>query len=119
LTRLKIARRKILFIGFLVAALFASLDNVSERSPANTRNNPSGQTLGFAVNDENGARLREAGQLVKDSLLTHLSPLGWEHINLTGDYVWHANKRVAKGGFRPLRKAQDSLSHLFTVQSEA
>ena len=63
--------------------------------------------------------LREAGQLVKDSLLTHLSPLGWEHINLTGDYVWHANKRVAKGGFRPLRKAQDSLSHLFTMQSEA
>jgi hypothetical protein len=37
-----------------------------------------------------GQRLREAGQLVKDSLLTHLSPLGWEHINLTGDYVWHA-----------------------------
>jgi TnpA family transposase len=61
--------------------------------------------------------LREAGQLVKDSLLTHLSPLSWEHINLTGDYVWHANKRVAKGGFRPLRKAQDSLSNLFTVQS--
>ena len=28
--------------------------------------------------------LREAGQLVKDSLLTHLSPLGWEHINLIG-----------------------------------
>ncbi|WP_080307535.1 hypothetical protein [Burkholderia pseudomallei] len=22
---------------------------------------------------------------------------------LTGDYVWHANKRVAKGRFRPLR----------------
>jgi hypothetical protein len=63
--------------------------------------------------------LREAGQLVKDSLLTHLSPLGWEHINLTGDYIWHANKRVVKGGFRPLRKAQDSLSNLFTVQSEA
>jgi hypothetical protein len=35
------------------------------------------------------------------------------HINLTGDYVWHANKRVAKGGFRPLRKAQDSLSQMF------
>jgi hypothetical protein len=66
-----------------------------------------------------GQRLREAGQLVKDSLLTHLSRLGWEHINLTGDYVWHANKRVAKGGIRPLRKDQDSLSHLFTVQSEA
>ena len=23
---------------------------------------------------------------------------------LTGDYNWHANKRVAKGGFRPLRE---------------
>ncbi len=21
-------------------------------------------------------------------LLAHLSPLGWEHVNLTGDYVW-------------------------------
>ena len=26
-----------------------------------------------------------------------------EHLNLTGDYTWLANKRVAKGGFRPLR----------------
>ena len=37
----------------------------------------------------------------------------FKHINLTGDYVWRANKRVAKGGFRPLRKAQDSLSQMF------
>ena len=77
------------------------------------------RALGFALNDENAATTAEAGQMVKDSLLTHLSPLSWEHINLTGDYVWHANKRVAKGGFRPLRKTQDSLSNLFTVQSEA
>jgi Tn3 transposase DDE domain len=42
-------------------------------------------------------------QPVDDILLKHLSPLGWEHINLTGDYVWHANKRVAAGRFRPLR----------------
>ena len=40
---------------------------------------------------------------VDDAFLKHLSPLGWEHINLTGDYVWHANKRVAAGRFRPLR----------------
>jgi hypothetical protein len=31
-----------------------------------------------------------------------VSPLGWEHINLTGDYTWQTNKRVAKVGFRPL-----------------
>ena len=33
----------------------------------------------------------------------HLSPLGWEHINLTGDYIWRQSKRVEQGKFRPLR----------------
>jgi hypothetical protein len=28
---------------------------------------------------------------------------GWEHINLTEDYVWHSNKRFTQGRFRPLR----------------
>ena len=37
------------------------------------------------------------------ALLQHVSTLGWEHINLTGAYTWHTNKRIAKGGFRPLR----------------
>jgi hypothetical protein len=32
---------------------------------------------------------RRAG--ISDELLVHLSPLGWEHSNLTGDYIWHAN----------------------------
>lgn len=40
---------------------------------------------------------------IDDTLLPHLSPLGWEHIHLTGDYVWHANRRVGKGRHRPLR----------------
>jgi hypothetical protein len=39
-----------------------------------------------------------------ETLVAHLSPLSWEHIHLTGDYVWHANNRVAKGRFRPLRR---------------
>jgi hypothetical protein len=47
--------------------------------------------------------LREQGQSVDEYLLAHLSPLGWEHINLTGDYVLASNKRLAKGRFRPLR----------------
>jgi hypothetical protein len=41
----------------------------------------------------------------EDSLVAHLSPLSWEHIHLTGDYTWHANKRVAKGRIRPLRRS--------------
>jgi hypothetical protein len=35
--------------------------------------------------------------------LQHLSPLGWEHINLTGDYVWRQDRRGEKGKFMPLR----------------
>ena len=49
--------------------------------------------------------LKANGEPVDDNLLKHLSPLGWGHINLTGDYVWRHNNRVAKGTFRPLRPA--------------
>ena len=31
---------------------------------------------------------REAGLKVPAEFLTHVSPLGWEHINLTGEYRW-------------------------------
>jgi hypothetical protein len=40
---------------------------------------------------------------VDDNLLQHLSPLGWEHINLTGDYVWRQSRKMEQGEFRPLR----------------
>jgi hypothetical protein len=43
---------------------------------------------------------------IDESLLPHVSPLGWNHIGLTGDYSWYANKRVAKGGFRSLRRVK-------------
>jgi hypothetical protein len=48
--------------------------------------------------------LREV-EAVPDELLKHLSPLGWEHVNLTGDYVWGSIEQVAEDGdgFRPLR----------------
>jgi Tn3 transposase DDE domain len=38
--------------------------------------------------------LKEHGLSSEENLLQHLSPLGWEHINLSGDYVWRPNKRV-------------------------
>ena len=46
---------------------------------------------------------RESGQDIDETLLPHLSPLGWEHINLTGDYIWRQNRLVEQGNFRPLR----------------
>ena len=33
----------------------------------------------------------------------YLSPLGCEHINLTGDYVWRQNRSPEDGQFRILR----------------
>ena len=42
------------------------------------------------------------GQALDPELFKYLSPLGWEHINLTGDYQWKST-RLAQGRFRPLR----------------
>ena len=41
--------------------------------------------------------LVEAGKPVDGELLQFLSPLGWEHINLTGDYVWRQSRRLEDG----------------------
>jgi TnpA family transposase len=51
--------------------------------------------------------LREAGKLPDDGMLRYLSPLGWEHINLTGDYVWRQSWNVEEGKFRPLRTGEN------------
>ena len=49
------------------------------------------------------AALQGHGQAVDEELLRYLSPLGWEHINLTGDYLWRRSAKVGGGKFRPLR----------------
>ena len=51
------------------------------------------------------ATLKENGVLRDDTLLQFLSPLGWEHINLTGDYRWRRSSSAAAKKFRPLRPA--------------
>lgn len=50
--------------------------------------------------------LRKHGQTVDSALLPYLSRLGWEHINLTGDYVWRGRAKIGAGKFRPLRPLQ-------------
>ena len=32
--------------------------------------------------------LRQTDENFNEELISNLSPLGWEHINLTGDYTW-------------------------------
>lgn len=39
---------------------------------------------------------------IDDALLAHLSPMGWAHISLTGDYLWHRANRLSPGEFRTL-----------------
>lgn len=34
------------------------------------------------------ANQKRDGKLLSPDLLAHVSPLGWEHINLTGEYRW-------------------------------
>lgn len=52
--------------------------------------------------------LKRKGVKINEQLLSHLSPLGWEHINLTGDYdyIWKSNRVPASGKFRRLRAAK-------------
>lgn len=53
------------------------------------------------------AEIRSSGETVRDDLLTHIAPLGWEHISFNGDYVWPTES--LKDGFRPLRNSQASI----------
>ena len=46
---------------------------------------------------------RRRGDLIPDALLAHLAPVGWQHLNLTGDYLWGADITLGQDGFRPLR----------------
>ena len=48
--------------------------------------------------------LRRRGESVPGALLPHLAPLGWQHVNLTGDYLWTTTAGgVGPNGFRALR----------------
>lgn len=93
------------------AVFFNRLGELRDRSFENQRYRASGLNLVVAaivlwntVYLERAVEaLRRDGHPVDDGVLPHLSPLGWEHINLTGDYVWRQNRRVEKGRFRPLR----------------
>lgn len=47
-------------------------------------------------------QLKRAGRDIPDTQLKHISPLSWEHINLTGIYTWDAEHQMPNG-FRALR----------------
>ncbi len=51
--------------------------------------------------------LRAQGVSIPDDLLAHVAPLGWEHIALTGDYVWADHN--PSPAFRPLRDVRTAF----------
>jgi len=51
--------------------------------------------------------LRASGVEVLDELLARVASLGWEHIGLTGDYLWSEMDKPRER-FRPLRLHQNS-----------
>ena len=57
------------------------------------------------------AALRQVEE-VPDHLLAHLSPLEWEHVNLTGDYIWAAHHNMSENieGMKPLRLSPDTFA---------
>jgi TnpA family transposase len=93
------------------AVFFNRLGELRDRSFENQRYRASGLNLVTAaiilwntVYLERAINaLKANGHNFDSSLIQHLSPLGWEHINLTGDYVWNSSKKLKKGFFRPLR----------------
>jgi hypothetical protein len=46
--------------------------------------------------------LRKMRREIPGHLPKHVSPLSWEHINLTGIYTWDAERQMPEG-FRSLR----------------
>src|SRR5262249_4619364 len=54
--------------------------------------------------------LEEVGIPVSPQYLPHISPLGWEHITLTGTYHWKGAHNATWGRFRPLRR--DAIERL-------
>jgi hypothetical protein len=44
-------------------------------------------------------------------LVGYARPPGWEHVNLTGDYVWSVQQNMSENtdGLRPLRAAPEPM----------
>jgi len=93
------------------AVFFHRLGEIRDRSYENQRHRASGLNLLVAAiilwNTTYLQRavdhLRKLGHHPAPGDLTHLSPLGWEHINLTGDYHWDTSPTLGPDQFRPLR----------------
>jgi TnpA family transposase len=92
------------------AIFFNRLGELRDRTFENQQHRASGLTLVTAAVtlwntvylDRAIRHLRSTGADLTDELLAHVAPLGWEHVGLTGDYLWSELDRPRER-FRPLR----------------
>jgi hypothetical protein len=92
------------------AVFFNRLGELRDRTFENQRHRASGLNLIVSaiilwntVYLERAVRhLRDRNVDVPDALLAHVAPLGWEHVSLTGDYLWGEIDKPRER-FRPLR----------------
>jgi hypothetical protein len=92
------------------AVFFNRLGELRDRTHENQRHRASGLNLVVAAIvlwntvylEQAVAAIRQSGQAVSDETLAHLSPLKWEHINLTGDYHWRKDAGLRNRKLRPL-----------------
>jgi TnpA family transposase len=100
------------------AVFFNRLGELRDRTQESQRRRASGLNLVVAaitlwntVYLERAVRvLRQQGQDIPDDLLAHISPLKWEHINLTGDYRWRRDGGLRNRALRPLRSFAQASS---------
>jgi TnpA family transposase len=93
------------------AVFFHRLGEVRDRSFEDQSLRASGLNLTIAaivlwntVYLENAVNwLKSEGMVIPDEYLQHLSPMGWEHINLTGDYIWNLKSVSSVDNLHPLR----------------
>jgi hypothetical protein len=68
------------------------------------------KSTSFPMQDDPEIGTLPRSQAVSDETLAHLSPLKWEHINLTGDYHWRKDAGLQDGKLRPLRVSSRDFS---------
>ena len=95
----------------LAAAIYTNRQGrFTDRSLENQEYRASGLNLLIAAisywnplyHDRAVQHLRAINAAFDSALLAHLSPMGWAHISLTGDYLWDQARKLPVDQFRPL-----------------
>ena len=100
------------------AVCFHRLGRIRDRTPESQQHRAGGLNLVVAAiilwntvyMQHAITALRARGETIDDGLLGFLAPLGWQHINLTGDYLWSATPEFEADGYRRLRTTTEAMA---------